>query len=72
MAPLGIFINGETIDATFKGKNVQYCDNAYFKRKNVQDWEINAQSSILNAETLDVKPLKKFKDANLKKYILLA
>jgi hypothetical protein len=25
----------------------------------VQDWEVNAQSSILNVETLDVKPLKK-------------
>ena len=48
-----------TIDAYFKGKNVQYWDDAYFKRKKCG--EINAQSSILNAETLDVKPLKKAK-----------
>ena len=26
----------------------------------MQDWEVNAQSSISNVETLDVKPLKKF------------
>ena len=26
----------------------------------MQDWKVNAQSSIPNVETLDVKPLKKF------------
>ncbi len=32
----------------------------------MQDWEVNAQFSILNAETLDVKPLKKAQRCELK------
>ncbi len=42
-------------------------DDAYFKRKNVQDWDVNAQSSVPNAETLNVKPIERLKDMNLNK-----
>jgi hypothetical protein len=35
----------------------------------MQDWEVNAQSSIPNAETLNVKPSKKAQGCEPKKYI---
>ena len=47
--------------------DTQNWDDVYFKRKNVQDWDANVQSSISNAETLDIKPLKRLKEVNLKK-----
>ena len=56
-----IFFMGKlcTIDLYFKGKTVQNWDDAFFKRKMCKIGRLMLNPLFLNAETLDVKPLKK-------------
>ena len=58
----------------FKGKNVQNRDDTYFKRK-IYNIATNAQSSISNVKTLDVKLPKKPKKIDivcLKSFVLFS